>query len=448
MKTHKTHIYFLGIGGIGMSALARYYKHAGYKVSGYDKTPSPLTLELETEGIEIHYEDWAEKATEGVDKVVYTPAIPKDLKEFQSFKNSDLPMLKRAQVLGEISNDFFTIAVAGTHGKTTTTSMVAHLLHASGIPVIAFIGGITANYHTNFIFDDHAKIMVVEADEFDRSFLHLHPNVAIVTSMDADHLDIYDKKENLEASFHDFISQIKKGGSLLLQDQLQLQSNPDCNIFSYGLDGEIGTQLLKIEHGKQYFKLPQWADDTHFELSMPGNHNLLNATAALMACRLIEVPTVALANALIQYKGVKRRFEFRINQSHQVLIDDYAHHPSEIHAALQATKSLFAHRHLTVLFQPHLYSRTRDFAEGFAKELSQCDCLLLLDIYPARELPIEGVSSQMLLEKSTAPQKHLLSKESMIDWFTNHSFDVVLVMGAGDIDRLVLPIENKMKQHA
>lgn len=434
-----------------MSALARYFLLQGVRVSGYDKTPSTLTQELESEGIEIHYDDWGEKALEGVDLVVYTPAIPKTLIEFQAFQVSEIPMLKRAKILGEISKDYFTIAVAGTHGKTTITSMVAHFLNTSGVAINAFIGGIANNYNSNLVLNKEAKIMVVEADEFDRSFLHLHPDIAIISSMDADHLDIYENKNYLQESFFEFVGNIKSGGTLVMHESLDLPPDFNGKLCSYGHGEGVNYQLLseRIELGKQQFVVNAPGEAySDFRIALPGQHNLLNATAAIAVSDLLEVNKDILRKSVDSYKGVKRRFEFRINTSEQVLIDDYAHHPTEINAAVSAAREMFPGQKLMGVFQPHLFTRTRDFADGFAEALSKLDCLALLDIYPARELPIEGVDSQMLLEKVQLEEKYLLAKEELTDFVEQHKYPVVLMMGAGDIDRLVQPVENRLLNNA
>jgi UDP-N-acetylmuramate--alanine ligase len=454
MLSHLKHIYFLGIGGIGMSALARYFKSLGMKVSGYDKTASPLTMALESEGIEIHYDDRGENAAYQVDMVIYTPAVPKELQEFVYFNNSGIPMLKRAKILGEISKNYFTIAIAGTHGKTTITSMVTHFLNAAGIEVNAFIGGIANNFQSNLLLNPQAKIMVVEADEFDRSFLHLHPDIAIISSMDADHLDIYENKHYLRDSFYEFANNLKPGGTLILHEDLLPPPEFDKQIIRYGTSIGSNAQLIPqgIQNGKQYFAVSVLGKSyENLALSMPGHHNLLNATAALSVAFILHVQEQDLREAMESYLGVKRRFELRINSPKQVLIDDYAHHPTEIKAAIAAAREMNPQQDLMGIFQPHLYSRTRDFADDFAAALSAVDCLVLLEIYPARELPIQGVDSQMLLDKVQLKDNHhkyLLPKEKIVDFVKENNYPIVLIMGAGDIDRLVEPIEKSLKHDA
>jgi len=438
------HIYFLGIGGIGMSALARYFALQGIRVSGYDKTPSKLTVKLEEEGISIHYEDWGEKAIQGVDIVVYTPAIPTNFGEFIAFQNSEIAMMKRAKVLGEISKDYFTIAIAGTHGKTTITSMVAHFLNETGFTVNAFIGGIANNFNSNLLLNKAAKIMVVEADEFDRSFLHLHPDIAVISSMDADHLDIYGDKNELQNTFFSFIENIKDGGTLFLQNELPLPTNVKVEVIKYGLNNEADfiAKSMEIKEEKHLFNISYCNEELgNFALSLPGQHNMLNATVAVAIANKLKAENRALKEAVNTYNGVARRFEILLNSDY-VLIDDYAHHPVEISAAISATRQMFPQRKLTAVFQPHLFTRTRDFADDFAKELSKVDNLILLDIYPAREVPIEGINSQMLIDKITINDKRILSKEGVLDYFENNKTEITLIIGAGDIDRLVQPIKN------
>ncbi len=427
-----------------MSALARYFALQGVKVSGYDKTPSKLTDKLEEEGINIHFEDWGEKAIQDVDILVYTPAIPSDFGEFRAFQKSNIPMLKRAKVLGEISKDYFTIAIAGTHGKTTITSMLAHFLNETGFAVNAFIGGIASNFNSNLLLNKEAKIMVVEADEFDRSFLHLHPDIAVISSMDADHLDIYGDKNELQNTFFSFIDNIKNNGTLFLQSELKLPDNIKIKVLKYGLniDADICVNSLGIKKGKQIFNVSYCNEELgNFALLLPGQHNMLNATVAVAVANKLNAEKIALKEAVNTYKGVARRFEILLNSKY-VLIDDYAHHPVEINAAISATRQMFPQKKLTVVFQPHLFTRTRDFADDFVRELSKADKLILLDIYPAREYPIEGVDSKMLIDRITISDKQILSKDALLEYFENNMTEITLIMGAGDIDRLVMPIKN------
>ena len=439
------HIYFLGIGGIGMSALARYFMLQGVKVSGYDKTPSNLTKQMESEGIEIHYEDWGDKAIQGVDLLVYTPAIPTNFNEFKAFKISNIPMWKRAKVLGEICKDYFTIAVAGTHGKTTITSMIAHFLNDSGFDVNAFIGGIATNFKSNLLLNKKAKIMVVEADEFDRSFLHLHPDIAVISSMDADHLDIYGDKDELQKTFFSFINNIKKGGKLFVQKDLPLPLDLKVETIKYGAanKAEIVSISNGFKYGKHIININFGNKELgNFALSLPGQHNMLNASVAIAIATTLKADANLLKTAVDSYLGVSRRFEILINRSDTVLIDDYAHHPVEIKSAVAATREMFPDKKIMAVFQPHLFTRTRDFADDFARELSKVDSLILLDIYPARELPIEGVNSKMLLDKVSIAEKYIVSKDKIIEFIAENKSDIILIMGAGDIDRLVQPIKD------
>ena len=437
MLENYKNIYFLGIGGIGMSALARYFNMQGHNVMGYDKTITELTTALENERINIHYSDLGNDAIKHIDLVIYTPAIPSELNEYQAFKNSHIRMVKRAEILGEICNDYFTIAIAGTHGKTTITSMVAHFLNESGIAVNAFIGGIASNYNSNLILNKEAKIIIVEADEFDRSFLHIHPDIAIISSMDADHLDIYNDKDSLKESFFEFARNIKKGGTLILNEELDAPDNFNENIAYYGEKTSSNYQLIAkgIIDGKQIFAASFY--NTDFSISMPGRHNLQNAIAAIAAAKLVEINEEKLKKSIANYKGVKRRFEIINNCDEHILIDDYAHHPTEIRAAISAAREMYKGKEIMGIFQPHLYSRTRDFADNFAKELSKLDKLVLLDIYPAREKPIEGITSEMLLSKVTLSNKVLVSKEELSNYVANNTSEVTLMMGAGDINNLV-----------
>lgn len=444
MLENYKNIYFLGIGGIGMSALARYFNMLGHNVLGYDKTNTTLTTALENEGISIHYSDRGSEAIMDIDLVVYTPAIPSNLQEYIAFKNSGIRMAKRAEILGEITKDYFTIAIAGTHGKTTITSMVAHFLNDSGVAVNAFIGGIASNYNSNLILNKEAKIMVVEADEFDRSFLHISPDIAIISSMDADHLDIYKNKNSLKESFFEFANNIKSGGTLLLNEGLEKPHNFNIKTDYYGEEETNMYQLIPkgISNGKQIFSTSFY--DNEFEISMPGRHNLLNASAAISVAKILQIDSTKLKKAIASYAGVKRRFELIANCKDHILIDDYAHHPTEIRAAISATREMYAGKEIMGIFQPHLYTRTRDFADDFAKELSKLDKLVLLDIYPAREKPIEGINSQMLLDKVKLKDKQIVRKEDLSKYISQNSSEITLIMGAGDINKLVTKISETL----
>lgn len=437
-------IYMLGIGGIGMSALARYYKSMGYAIAGYDRTKSRLTFQLEKEGMAIHYEDRPELLPESIDMVIYTPAVPHDLKEFEALRQRELPILKRSEALGKISKDHFTIAVAGTHGKTTTTAMIAHILNHSRLNTTAFIGGIAKNFDSNLLLGKPKdSILVVEADEFDRSFLQLHPDVSIIGSIDADHLDIYGDKEHLVESFNDFAKLTKR--NVIVREGLEVEA---WNKITYGFGDDCKYQIILGNSGSGYtmFYIKGEGQDK-FKIIMPlaGIHNVLNATAAFIAARRIGVSRNAIAEALHTFMGVKRRFDVRINTEKYCYIDDYAHHPEEIRSCLQAIRDFYPNRRLTLVFQPHLYSRTRDFMDEFAEVLATADELILLDIYAAREEPIEGVSSQVLLDKIQMPDKKLVAKTQLIKLIDSEKPELLVTMGAGDIDRYVELFEELIK---
>lgn len=458
MKLESLHsVYFLGIGGIGMSAIARWFNHLGIKVYGYDKTPSPLTHALEDEGMQVTYIDEVSQLPEvfktaAEDKlVVWTPAIPQYSSLLQYFRNNGFNFKKRAEVLGIITHDMDTVAVAGTHGKTTTSSMIAHLLKSAGRNTAAFLGGITRNYNNNFILHDKGSqenpIVVVEADEFDRSFLHLHPNVSVVTSIDPDHLDIYGDSQHLTESFIQFIQLTAKGGVAFIQknalEKLKRYDFGDTAIQSYGLETS-GIRSRNIKAGIAAFTFDYLDEDTEIKalkLHVPGFHNIENAVVAIAVARQYRLSEDDIRKGMASYKGVKRRFETVYQGENLVFIDDYAHHPEEIRAFLQSVKAMYPGKRLTAVFQPHLYTRTRDFAEGFSESLSLADEVLLLDIYPARELPIPGVESEMLLEKIKSAKKKVLAKDALVAYLDNSKPEVLVTIGAGDIDRMVPQIE-------
>ncbi|TWR29307.1 UDP-N-acetylmuramate--L-alanine ligase [Mucilaginibacter pallidiroseus] len=436
-------VYLVGVGGIGMSGLARYFHHLGCVVCGYDKTQTPLTMDLQNEGICIIYEDRAGfipmsfQEPDAGTLVIYTPAVPKDSQILNYFKNKGFELNKRSQVLGLISRGMFTIAVAGTHGKTTTSGMIAHILKDSGKDCSAFLGGISSNYNTNVLYGKN-NIVVVEADEYDRSFLTLHPDVAIITSMDADHLDIYGDHSTLEESFKLFASQIKPGGVLIFREGLPLQG------FTYAMNDEAQATAknVRIEDGSFYFDYNDGKISiANIRMGIAGLHNIENATAAITASLHVEVSAEAIREALGSFKGIKRRFEYIVRDSEHVYIDDYAHHPEELRAAITSVKTLFPDKKLTVVFQPHLFTRTRDFADGFAEVLDMADELLMLDIYPARELPLPGVTSDTILSKMKLAGKRLLSKEQVVETVKQEKPELLLTVGAGDIDQLVTPLK-------
>lgn len=439
-------VYLIGIGGIGMSGLARYFHHLGYLVNGYDKTETTLTSELVAEGISIVFEDSESLIPEifikDIDEtlVIYTPAVPADSKIVWAFKNSGHILHKRSEVLGFLSSNKFTIAIAGTHGKTTTSTLVAHILKDSGFDCSAFLGGISINYNSNVLFSS-SNIMVVEADEFDRSFLTLHPDVAIVTSTDADHLDIYGDHQHLIDSFKLFIGQVKDGGSRIIYEGLDL---PATSFYSIDKGTDIYASNIRIIEGEFHFDYYHGEEIIKdIQLGIPGRHNVANAVAAIAAAKVCGVPDEAIKNALVCFKGIKRRFQYIVKNENGIYIDDYAHHPKELEACFEAVKSIYPDRKLTVLFQPHLFSRTRDFADDFAKVLSSdgIDKLILLPIYPARERPIEGVSSEWLLDKIDLSDKVLLTPEDALKYIKEERPELILTVGAGDIDRLVKPIK-------
>ncbi len=427
-------VYFIGIGGIGMSALARYFKFIGKNVGGYDKTESPLTTELAGIDIAIHYEDnlalvpknfMDSKST----LVVYTPAVPTDHSEYAYFLTNGFEIKKRSEVLGLITKDTFCFAVAGTHGKTTTSCILAHLLKETGTPLTAFLGGISENFNSNFLLEG-TEYSVVEADEFDRSFLRLSPNVACITSMDADHLDIYGDSEALKKSFADFAMKLKPNGKLFVHKGLPIHG------ITYGIEdgSDFSITNINIREGVYEFDIqtPK-AVLKNVRFNKPGRHNLLNALAAFSMALETGTPAQQLANALLTFKGVQRRFSYQVNNGDFVFIDDYAHHPSEIDAVHQAVGEMHPGKKVLTIFQPHLFSRTRDFADDFASSLSKFDSVILLDIYPARESPLEGIDSQWLLGKIDNPNKKLLNKSDLTAEIKKQAPDILVTMGAGDI---------------
>ena len=459
MKLEHLHsVYFIGIGGIGMSALARWFHANGYTVTGYDKTSTVLTEKLIDEGISIHFEDNIDLIPERVKNekdgalVIYTPAVPKNLGEYQYFIENGYELYKRSQVLGMLTESKFTIAVAGTHGKTTTSSMIAHLLKSAGVDCSAFVGGIMTNYDSNLLIGTNNDVMVVEADEFDRSFLTLHPDVAIITATDADHLDIYGSKDSLKDSFNDFIKNIKANGKLFIEEKVahELELNPNGNIGveTYGLKGgDITADHLVVADAKFNFSFKSNTRNINgFELAMPGYHNVSNAIAALASVSGSVESDEDLVNGLNTYRGVKRRFEYVINREDLVFIDDYAHHPEEIRALLESVHALYPDKRVTALFQPHLFTRTRDFVDGFADSLSLANEVILLDIYPARELPIEGVTSDIIKDKMTIDRVHRFVKDDALSYFEAHTPEVLLTVGAGNIDTLVSPIKHLLEK--
>lgn len=441
-------IYFIGIGGIGMSALARYFKGRGLIVSGYDKTETPLTKALVAEGIAVHYTEDIAQIPQGVDLVVYTPAVPADHKELLHFQAQGLPVKKRAEVLGIISRGMKTIAVAGTHGKTTTSTMVAHLLHSGGVECAAFLGGISLNFGTNFIHSN-GEWVVVEADEYDRSFLQLDPDLAIVTSVEADHLDIYgDHEQLIETGYRAFAKKLKPGGKLWANVVCESYFEDLDGTDSYGVDGgNYRSENIRMENGRVTFDFtcPQLSMKGA-QLGVPGRHNVENATAAIAVALEAGASPQGILAGLASFRGTRRRFEIVWRSDDLVYVDDYAHHPTELEATIGAARMYFPGKKLTGIFQPHLYSRTRDFAQEFAQALDQLDEVLLLDIYPARELPIAGVSSEMVFELMQNPNKRLVSKTNLLAALAATETDVLLTMGAGDIDTFTAPIAEALEK--
>ncbi len=441
-------IYFLGIGGIGMSALARYFLWCGKTVCGFDRQETPLTRVLVKEGVQIHYTESPSSIPAATDMVVYTPAIPVTNKEYVHLRSTKIPMYKRAEVLGMISRTVPTIAVAGTHGKTTVTTMLAHIFKVAGENFSAFMGGISVNYDTNFLGSVHPQWIIAEADEYDRSFLQLNPRIAIVTSMDADHLDIYGSADKLDESFRLFVKNIDSEGSLIVHNSLEKLSamHPRQRDYGLSLPAHFGVENIELKSGKYHFDFVYDGQVYRFELGMAGRHNLENALAAAAAATEVGINPEIIGKALASYRGVKRRFEIHIQTPQLTYIDDYAHHPRELTACIESAREFFPGKKISGIFQPHLYSRTRDFADDFAQALDLLDEVILLDIYPARELPIEGVSSSMLLDKIKGTNKRLLDDDQLLDYIEKERFEVLLTMGAGNIDKYVEPIKEKLSR--
>jgi UDP-N-acetylmuramate--alanine ligase len=439
-------VYFVGIGGIGMSALARYFQNTGKQVAGYDKTPSALTDELIKSGISIHFEDSIDLIPKNFyvenTLVIVTPAVPKTHSEWNYFLERDFQLKKRAEVLGIITRDTFCFAVAGTHGKTTTSGILGHILCESGADVTAFVGGIVENYRSNLI-GNGKKITVVEADEFDRSFLYLHPNIACITSMDSDHLDIYGSKAALEATFVEFSNKVKDKSKFFITKGLPLSGmeiavNEDANFKAFNVRIEKGNYIFDVRTPDEIIK--------NLQFGLPGKHNLMNALMALAMAKTFGTPNEDIANALRSFKGIKRRFSYQIKTENLVYIDDYAHHPTEINAVYQAVRELYPDKKVLAIFQPHLFSRTKDFADDFAKSLSAFDEIILLDIYPAREQPIEGITSEWLLSKIENNHKKLVQKGDLITRILESDAQIIVTIGAGDIGELVPLIKKALDE--
>ncbi|NCW11692.1 MAG: UDP-N-acetylmuramate--L-alanine ligase [Chitinophagia bacterium] len=443
--TNIKRIYFIGIGGIGMSALARYFNTQGVYVSGYDKTPTPLTDDLQKEGIQIHFEDDLNKIDKEATVIVYTPAIPAEHGELNYYKEHGYQVVKRSDVLNWITENAFTIGIAGTHGKTTTTSMTAHILRDSGYGCNAFLGGIASNYDTNF-WSHERNVVVVEADEYDRSFLKLSPNIAVITAVDPDHLDIYGTPEEVLKAFGQYADKIKSGGTLIQKwGTTVVTTKKEKSIHTYGYDkndASFHTKNLKVVDGSYIFDVVHPNGTLQdITLNMGGLHNVENATAAIAIALTLGIDDAKIKQAVSSFKGVKRRFEYKVKTASKILIDDYAHHPEELNALITGVRSIFPNEKMVLVFQPHLYSRTQDQCDGFVATLDQADEVILLPIYPARELPIPGVTSEMLLRKMTLSNKKIMSKEELLNWAKNTSDKLIVMAGAGDIDACIIKVQ-------
>lgn len=451
---HIKSVYFVGIGGIGMSALARYFKACGYEVAGYDKTPSALTEKMRTEeGIGVSYKDEEDEIAPAFRNratalVVYTPAIPKDNRQLNCFLQNGFHLHKRAEVLGLLSRSHKALCVAGTHGKTTVSTMTAFLLKNSAVGCNAFLGGISVNFNTNLLIDPASEYVVIEADEFDRSFLHLHPEVAVITAMDDDHLDIYHSRENLIEAFEEFAQRVRPdGGRLFIKKGLEIKTAPVAGYYAAGEPADCFTDQLRIENGRYVFDYyGKKATITNLVSGVPGRVNVENATAAITLALEAGVTPEEIRKALPLFRGVVRRFNIHTDTGDKMYIDDYAHHPKEIEATLLSVREMWPEKKLTAVFQPHLYSRTHDFYKEFAESLSLADQVILLDIYPARELPAPGVTSEIILERLSVPGK-ILSKDGLLAYVGDEFKEgILMTLGAGDIDRLVEKVKEKVER--
>lgn len=444
-------VYLIGIGGIGMSALAKFFRHHGMQVGGYDRTETEMTHTLAQSGMSITYSN----AVEAIPKdfllesgtlIIYTPAVPNAHPQKMFFEEQGFEVMKRAAVLGELSHSYRTLAVAGTHGKTTTSSMLAHILHHSTLGCNAFLGGISTDHDTNLLLSEKSDLLVVEADEYDRSFLHLAPSLSIITSVDADHLDIYGTHDDMLHSFGEFVQRTDRNGTVIHHEALPIAiEHPNAVSYALNTEADYSATDLRVENGRYHFDIMtpegKWSD---MELGMPGRHNVENAVAAMAAANILGVRTESIREAMKSYRGVKRRFEIHVNRSDKAYVDDYAHHPTELNACIASARELFPGRAITGIFQPHLYTRTRDHLEAFGKSLSALDALILLDVYPAREEPIAGVTSEALLEKVALPRKQLSDMQTALETACGPQTDVLLTMGAGDIDRMVQPLRKRL----
>jgi UDP-N-acetylmuramate--alanine ligase len=441
-------VYFIGIGGIGMSALARFFRIRGCNVSGYDKTPTSLTDALIKEGIDVHFDEDILRIPSQTDLAIYTPAVPSDHKELLYLLDKRITLKKRSEVLGALSENMFSIAVAGTHGKTTITGLISHIFKVANIDINAFIGGIVKNYNSNLIISEKADVFIAEADEYDRSFLQLSPDISVVSAIDADHLDIYSDKADLQDTFSSFMSKTKKGGFLITRKNIVTPDLDGVSKYNYSAEGpsDFYASEIGIRNFRFHFTLNIPGNKTTVEMQIPGRYNIENALAAAAVCYLKGIPIEQIKAGLESYQGIVRRFDYRVNTGDVVYIDDYAHHPEELKACIAATRELYPGKKILGIFQPHLYSRTLHFADEFASVLDTLDEAILLDIYPAREEPIPGVSSAMLLDKMKLTHKIVLGKKDVIENLENRKTEVLLTMGAGDIDQLVDPIEKMLRK--
>lgn len=446
-------IYMIGIGGIGMSALAKYFRQKSKKVAGYDRTPSSITRDLECRGISIHYEDSVAEIPETfLDKnntiVIYTPAIPPDHGELTYFLKNEFKVFKRSEILGAITEQHNAICIAGTHGKTTVTTMITWLLHKSNIPCISFMGGISKNFNDNFLFNENPQFVIAEADEFDRSFLKLHPDIAVVTSVDSDHLDVYKNYTAIKESFLSFVKLLPENGKLIIKyDALHILNHNSHNfsIFTYSLDNKnsdyYAKNIKKIDDSYTFDVVTPNTIIKGLSLSHPGLLNIENAVAAIAVATQLGLSEKDIKENLKEFKGSQRRFDIIYKDKNIIYIDDYAHHPKELETFISSVRDLYPGKKITGIFQPHLYSRTRDFANEFAESLSKLDQLILLDIYPAREEPIPGVTSEIIFNKVKINEKLLINKNELMDYLKNLNTDILLTMGAGDISNFVKPIQ-------
>ncbi|MCH3923981.1 MAG: UDP-N-acetylmuramate--L-alanine ligase [Bacteroidales bacterium] len=451
MNSNKKTYYFLGIGGIGMSAIARYLNVLGNNIYGYDRTQTELTKELEQEGMKINYEDDIDNIPQGIDLVIYTPAIPQDSKQLNYFKDNNIAMEKRSVALGNITKDKKTIAISGTHGKTTISGMISHILNNSSIGCSAFLGGISKNINSNMIYNNNSEYVVVEADEYDRSFLQLNPYISVVTAIDPDHLDIYHTYDNLHKAFEEFVSKTNINGYTFIKrnvkiDEKYINCQPEFYSFD-DIEANYYAWNIRISNGSYYFDFitPQ---KVYYDIKMiyPGIHNIENAVVAMTVALKIGVKENEIRKGIETFSGMKRRLDFHIRTKDRIFVDDYAHHPQEISTTIESLRQMYPERHLTGIFQPHLYTRTRDLADDFGKALEKLDTIILLPIYPAREEPIPGIRSELILHKINKMDKYCVTKEQLFPLLEALNPDFLITFGAGDIDKLVEPIENLLNE--